>query len=75
MILGGWHVVGGRYSQTSVWQVAVCVEEGWVVLPITDVGKEEADHSPDKCICEGQFKVHKVRHIHNKPHPSLQLAF
>lgn len=55
MVLGGWVVVGVGYSQTSVGQVAVYVEEGWVVLPITDVGKEEADHSPDKCICEEQF--------------------
>lgn len=49
LLLGSGHWVGS--SQTGVRQVAVYVEEGRVVLPVADVGKDQPNYSSNKGIC------------------------
>lgn len=48
ILLGSGHRVGS--SQGGIRQVAVYVEERGVVLPIADVGKDQADYSSHKGI-------------------------
>ena len=49
IVLGRGHLGGA--GETGVWQVAVRVQERRVVLPVADVGEDDTNHSPDKCIC------------------------
>lgn len=43
---------GGAQHQAGIRQVAVCVEKWWVMLPVADVGKQQADHTADKGVWE-----------------------
>lgn len=43
---------GGAQGQAGIRQVAVCVEKRWVVLPVADVGEQQADYTADKGVCQ-----------------------
>lgn len=50
LLLGVWHMLACAQGQAGIRQVAVCVEERRVVLPVADVSEEQTNHSPNKGI-------------------------